>query len=235
MIKNDLSDTELYDGFEGEALSDIWSHSRFEERAIEIQDKIVRKGKKALKMTLRSMDKFESGGGKFKDSERDELLERKEYGPLEGKAYEYSFSIYIPEDFPIVPTRLVIAQWKQDDGRASVLVDNPILALRYIDRKLSVTLQTKEEKETLFKTKEEVRGKWLDFVFQIKLTRKSTGFVRAWMNQKQIVDYKGITAYSERYNYPNPARFYFKMGLYRDLMKEPMTIYIDEYRKRVLK
>jgi hypothetical protein len=47
------------------------------------------------------------------------------------------------------------------------------------------------------------------------------------------VDYKGATAYPEKAatGYPDPSLFYFKMGLYRDLMAEPMTIYIDEYRK----
>ena len=54
------------------------------------------------------------------------------------------------------------------------------------------------------------------------------------MNEKQIVNYKGVTAYSEKYNYPKPGHFYFKMGLYRDRMDEPMTIYIDEFKKSPL-
>ena len=32
--------------------------------------------------------------------------------------------------------------------------------------------------------------------------------------------------------YRDPSRFYFKMGLYRDVMPQPMTVYIDEYSKR---
>ena len=39
---------EIYDGFEGEELSPIWSHDRFIEGAVELQSEIVRKGKKGL-------------------------------------------------------------------------------------------------------------------------------------------------------------------------------------------
>ncbi|MGB7749026.1 MAG: hypothetical protein WBN75_17245, partial [Verrucomicrobiia bacterium] len=60
--------------------------------------------------------------------------------------------------------------------------------------------------------------------------------IKAWLNDKAVVDYTGVNAYPENAatSYPNPGRFYFKMGLYRDLMAEPMTLYIDEYRKRQL-
>jgi hypothetical protein len=50
----------------------------------------------------------------------------------------------------------------------------------------------------------------------------------------KALDYRGVTAYPENVDtgYPRPSRFYFKMGLYRDGMAEPMSIHIDEYRKR---
>jgi hypothetical protein len=51
------------------------------------------------------------------------------------------------------------------------------------------------------------------------------------------VDYTGATADEENSatGYASPSYFYFKMGLYRDLNAEPMTVYIDEYRKRQLR
>ena len=60
--------------------------------------------------------------------------------------------------------------------------------------------------------------------------------MKAWLNDKQMVDYTGVNAYPEnkQTGYAHPGQFYFKMGLYRDLMAEPMTIYIDEYRKKEL-
>jgi len=225
---------EIYDGFEGDFLSDIWKQTKFEKGAVEFQSDIVRKGKKALKITIHKGDKIEQGNENFKTSERDELLERKDFGPKEGKEYSYSFSIYLPKDFLIVPTRLVLAQFKQDEKDDKVSIDNPILALRYVNGELFITLQTSEERIKLFRTNEEMRGKWLDFRFNIKLTRTKSGFVKVWMNDKEIVNYKGITAYSEKYGYSKPGKFYFKMGLYRDTMDEPMTAYFDEFRKKEL-
>ena len=55
------------------------------------------------------------------------------------------------------------------------------------------------------------------------------------MNKKKIVDYIGATAYCEKYGYSNPSKFYFKMGLYRDTMDEPMSAYFDEFYKSELK
>lgn len=56
------------------------------------------------------------------------------------------------------------------------------------------------------------------------------------LDKRQIVDYTGVNAYPEekQTGFTHPGWFYFKMGLYRDLMDEPMTIYLDEYRKRGL-
>jgi len=225
----------IYDGFEKKSLSDIWSQKKIEPSAIEIQSKIVRKGKNALKITIHKGDCFQPAGVNSKDSERDELRERKNLWPHEGESHGYSFSIYIPKDFPIVPTRLVLAQWKQNDEFDKASVNNPILALRYVGGELFITLQTTEKKNILFSTHKEIRGKWLDFVFHIKFIRTKSGFVRIWMNKKKIINYKGVTAYTERYNYPKPGRFYFKMGLYRDQMDRPMTAYFDEYHRRRMK
>tara|TARA_Y100000034_G_C6902469_1_gene417704 strand:+ start:254 stop:961 length:708 start_codon:yes stop_codon:yes gene_type:complete len=230
-----LKNQEIYDNFESKELSDIWSQKKFEKKAIKIQSKIVRKGKNALKITINKGDMVEKGNKNIKTSERDELLEQKELGPLENNEYSYSFSIYIPNDFPIVSTRLVLAQWKQNDEENNALVDNPVLALRYVGGELFITLQTTEKKNRIFRTSNEVRGKWLDFVFQVKFTRTKKGLVKVWMNKKKIVDYNGITAYSEKHNYPKQGHFYFKMGLYRDRMNEPMTIYIDEFYKKLIK
>jgi len=136
-----------------------------------------------------------------------------------------------------VPTRLVIAQWKQncpDGGNCSD--DSPVVAIRYVSGVLKITHQTGPHQTTLFESKEELRGKWTDFKFQMRFTTNSTGRIKAWLNDQAVVDYMGVNAYpeDEKTSYPNPSRFYFKMGLYRDLMAEPMTIYIDEYRKKEL-
>jgi hypothetical protein len=226
---------EIYDGFEEKTLSNLWGRTRFEEHAIEIQSDIVRKGKSAIKITIRSGDKFEDNKGNSNNTERDEIREDKSFWAKEEEAYSYRFSLFIPNDFPIVSTRLVLAQFKQHDENDNASVTNPIIALRYNDKRLRITIQTNEEKINLFQTNEEVRGKWVDFEFHVKFTRSSNGLLRVWLNKKKIIDYKGVTAYSEKQGYIVPGRFHFRFGLYRDLMNIPMSAYFDEYYKRPLK
>jgi len=228
---------EVYDGFETPELSKLWSTDRFEPGAVTMQTNIVRAGHGAAQIVLRSRDTFEAGIKGSKDSERDELLEATKLTSKENAAYEYSFSMFMPTNFPIVPTRLVIAQWKQFcGGNDNCSDDSPVVAVRYVSGVLRITHQIGPHQTTLFETREELRGRWLDFKFQIRFSTNETGSIKAWLNNKQVVDYKGVNSYPENAatGYPSPSRFYFKMGLYRDLMAEPMTIYIDEYRKKEL-
>jgi hypothetical protein len=47
--------------------------------------------------------------------------------------------MYLPSDFPIVPMRLVVAQWKQYCGGDSLPCsdDSPVLAVRYMAWRLA--------------------------------------------------------------------------------------------------
>ena len=223
---------EVSDSFESPGLSKIWSTDRMESRSFEIQSKVVRSGKSAAKITLRTGDIVETATEKDKATERDELMEHMELYSVEGSKYEFQFSIFLPDTFPIVPTRLVLAQWKQFCPTGPCEEYSPILALRYQSGKLFITLQTDSGRHTLWEVREEVRNRWLDFVFQVRFSRKSDGEVLAFLNGKDIVQYKGITSYADTYWFlPVKNRYYFKMGLYRDRIPEPMCIYLDEYRK----
>ena len=228
---------DVHDDFETADLSKAWDTSRSVPGAVEMQTNIFRAGHGTAKITLRARDTYEAGINGSKDSERDELMEAKKLTSKEDVAYEFSFSMFLPTNFPIVPVRLVIAQWKQvcpDGGNCSD--DSPVVAIRYVSGVLQITHQTGPHQTTLFETKEELRGQWLDFRFQMRFTTNENGRIKAWLNDKAVVDYTGVNAYPENAttSYPNPSRFYFKMGLYRDVMAEPMTIYIDEYRKKQL-
>lgn len=221
------------DDFEAPTLSPVWETSRFAPGAVAIQSRVVRAGHGAAMIVLHPRDTFETGV-KGKDTERDELREARELTSKEDTTYEYSFSLFLPADFPIVPTRLVIAQWKQYcPSGAPCEGDSPVAAIRYSSGVLSVTLQAGPQKTTLFETKDEIRGRWLDFRFEIRFSTREAGRLKAWLGDKLIADFTCRTAYPEgrATGYPNPGRFYFKMGLYRDLMSGPMTIYVDEYRK----
>jgi len=227
----------VYDGFETPTLSDLWDTSRFTAGALTMQSQTVRAGHSAVKITLRSRDTFEKGRNGDLDTERDELMEARKLVSKEGAAYEYSFSMFLPPDFPVVPTRLVIAQWKQYcKGSGPCFNDSPVLAVRYIGGELRITQAIDRKNIVLFARRGEFRNRWLDFRFRVRFSPKPTGRVEAWLGEEQVVNFTGATADAESAasGYPSPSYFYFKMGLYRDLMAQPMTIYIDEYRKRQL-
>lgn len=233
---------DVYDGFDSPTLSNLWETSRFALGAVVMEQDVIRAGRGAAQITLRPRDMFEAGQNGNTDSERDELLEARRLVSHENVAYEYSFSMYFPKDFPIVPTRLVIAQWKQycpgllENVSGPCSDDSPVLAVRYIDGEQRITQDIGKHFVMLCQEKSEFRGRWLDFRIQARFTPHADGRVKVWLDKKQLVDYAGVTADEENKNtgYANPSYFYFKMGLYRNLMKEPMTIYIDEYRKRQL-
>jgi len=223
----------VYDGFEIPQLSNIWSKDRMVKGALEMQSGIVHKGHSAAMITLKTGDVFEAGQGKSKDTERDELREADRLFSVEGKIYEYQFSLFLPDSFPIVPVRLVIAQWKQYcNGNGLCSDDSPVMAIRYVSGRLYITMQNDTITRTVFQTTDEVRGKWLDFKFRARFSRLDNGQVDAWLNEKQIISFKGMTCYTSKKGYGAKSYFYFKTGLYRDLMPAPMTIYIDEYRKK---
>jgi hypothetical protein len=72
----------------------------------------------------------------------------------------------------------------------------------------------------------------MDFRFLIKFSKQNNGELVAFLNDKEIIKYKGVLSYSAIRGYATKNWYYFKMGLYRDVMTEPMTIFIDEYSKR---
>jgi hypothetical protein len=225
------------DGFEQPTLSNLWETDKIVSSDAKIQSAIVRSGRSALQITLHTSDVFEAGRNGNQDSERAELTEADRLISHQGESYTYSFSMLIPPDFPIVDKRLVIAQWKQECPGGHKCDDNsPVLAIRYTAGILSVTQTIGAHRSTLWQTNGKVRNKWLDFRFRVCFSTDAEGHVTGYLNDSLIVQYSGPTAYQENDStgYPSPSRIYFKMGLYRDTMTEPMTIFIDDYSKELL-
>lgn len=219
-----------YDGFEGPSLSAQWETIKLPPGTLEMQSSVVRAGKGAAKITLRPGNQIATEKGS--ELERAELRESEVLLAGEEKSYSYSFSLFVPKDFPIVPTRVVLAQWKQTCLVDSCTPGNPLIAIRYESGELFITQQASEKKQTLYRSRQDVRGRWLDFKFQIRFSRGANGEIKAWLGDEKIIDFKGVNAYSSAGGYGD--RFYFKMGIYRDHMPQPMTIYVDEYRKEQL-
>lgn len=224
--------TDIRDDFESDSLSSIWSNDKFVPGAVEFQSEYVRNGKKAIRITLRGGDQIDEEKGSI--FERAELKELKKLCSKEDSLYAYSFSLFLPSDFPSVKTRLVIAQWKHNCQSGNCDPDNPVIALRFVSGEMYITLQAGPERTTLYRLSENVLNKWMDFKFRIRFSRNQDGIINATLNNKTIIDYKGVTAYTANFGYPYPGKFYFKMGLYRDRMAQPMTIYFDDYQKQQL-
>ena len=223
----------VYDGFEGTRLSRLrWSRSRFEPGAVVSQAQVIRAGRRALAITVHTGDRYEQGIEGSASTERAELMEALWLWSRTGRTYVYSFSLFLPRDFPTTSERLVLAQWRQLCEASRCRPDRPIVAIRYEDGRLQVTRQNQDEKVILYQGEEEARGRWLDFRFVTRFDAGADGRIDGTLNGAKIVSYRGSTVFQPAPAYPRPGLVYFKTGLYRDALHEPpWTIYVDEYRK----
>jgi hypothetical protein len=223
----------IHDGFESSHLSHFrWTDRRFEPGAVVSEESLVRSGHRALAITVRSGDRPEAASESGAATERDELMESWWLFSRTGRTYVYSFSLYLPDNFPQTAERLVIAQWRQLCEGSPCVPDNPILALRYEMGRLQVTRNDERGKRLLYQGNEDVRDKWLDFRFVIRWDATSKGTIDVTLQGRGIVHYRGPTVYQPGPGHPTRALIYFKTGLYRDALHEqPWTMYVDEYRK----
>ena len=172
-----------------------------------------------LEITLRTGDKAEGIG------ERAELSEANRFHLPTGTDVWYSFQLYIPTDFPVVDRRLVLGQWKQACGDCAA-DHSPAIANRYRNGVFSITIQEADKRVVLFEEKADIRGRWNQLVYRLKLTPTPEGFLQAWLNGRQVVDHRGSLGYPDDLD-----SVYFKIGLYRDTLPFPMTIMLGRFRR----
>ncbi|ADV81187.1 heparin lyase I family protein [Terriglobus saanensis] len=219
------------DNFESPALSPIWMTSRLVPSAFSVQHEVVHDGHHTGQITLHPGDMLDPASNMGPASERDELMEHWRFWSRPHHTYAQSFSLYLPTDFPIVDDRLVLAQWRQVCFTGRCLPNNPVLAIRYVNGELFITRKNDAGEAKLFSTHDEVRGQWLNFRFINRFSPGSDGLIDITFNDKQVAHFEGVTAYSADSGYLSSGTFFFKMGLYRDLLPIPMTLYMDGYRK----
>jgi hypothetical protein len=212
----------VVDGFEATGLGPLWT-TRAEAGRITVQGDVVRSGRGALRCEVHEGDVAQVGG----DGEATERAEVQEARGLEarfGETHEYQFSMYVPADFPVVDRRLVTSQWKQD---CIVCAKNrsPIVAQRYRRGVLFVTIETLNGRTTIYRHPDPIRGRWLDLRYRIRFDWND-GALTLWIDGTRVVDYRGPLGYPD-----DAPPVFFRMGVYRDRMREPMVIYFDDYRK----
>lgn len=79
--------------------------------------------------------------------------------------------------------------------------------------------------DKLFETRNFRQDEWNDFVFHVKWSFNSDGFIQVWWNGKQVANYKGRTTYDDDVG---PK---FKFGLYRNDSKATYVSFISEVRE----
>lgn len=210
--------------FEKGKIDKIWKTDKIATGAAKIQSEIVHTGKFAIQMSLQQGQIQGTGANGIK-TERTELKEKSKHNITSGRFYEYSFSFYLPKNFPIKNRRLVIGQWKQKGKRS------PVLAQRFKNGVFYITSDSEGfSTKTLYKKKvdlEKFLGNWHEVRYRVRFSKDKHGLLEAYLNGSKIVNYKGVLG-----NRSDPDAFYFKFGLYRDEMQEPMTIYFDSYRRQ---
>jgi hypothetical protein len=209
----------LRDGFEGKTLEDFWLPGNYGSGlhvpgAIRLSTNYVRSGRQSAEITVREGD-IDAAGDDDTRVERAELDSG--HFRLRGRDAWYGFSLLVPKDFPIIDDRLVIASCKQSD------VSRPIVAQRFRNGKHTVTVESQGRKES-YNLPPIPLGEWINMVYHLRYSTGSDGLVEIWMNGKQVVRYSGPAADPDAKN-----AFYNKIGLYRDRIKVPMTIYYDNY------
>ena len=189
---------------------------------------IVRRGRYAARFELRAGDNMpEDRGGGVRAELKDD------YNAPLGKDYWYSFSTYIPNNFPLRKPNCVIAQWhgEHDDGEES---RSPVLAHRYAGGDLIIDIRYSSTKiqhandgtrKTLHEEKNFRRGVWHDFLYHVVWSPDDNGRVEGWLDGRQVIDYRGPVGYNDD---EGP---YFKFGLYHHDGPDPYVIYHDEYRR----
>lgn len=215
-----------------------WDIAR-EEAAVVVQ-KPVRKGRYAVRITLRPGDSAASKE-RAELKVRDKDIERF-YGS-QGREMWYGWSLLIPTEYAKPPGKQfqILGQWHHRPGKPPTPGIKPGERPRVKGPPpLTVHLAFQGRQDFLMLVGHSApqpparklgiqpirRGEWNDLVFHINWSTGSDGFVEAWLNGRPWTQKKmyGPTLYS-------PISNYLRLGLYRAL-GVPTTnyVYYDEVR-----
>lgn len=164
-----------------------------------------------------------------------------------GNEYWYGFSIFLPEPFEVNSKWEVVANWHgRPDfdigevfaGQGAIMAlttANPrsetiaewVLINRWDSKPNSTPGGVPDiEGTNVYEFGPYETGVWTDWVFHVKWSYESDGFLEIWKNGIKVLDRDGPNCYNDEYG---P---YFKMGIYRAgrSSNAPRTIYHDEFR-----
>jgi hypothetical protein len=198
---------------------------------------VTRKGDTSLRLELRDGDCFTAyphdpareWDDCTRDRERSEIRE-KWYAPLDTSVW-YAFSMYIPEDYEPMYPKQIFFQWHGGDW-------GPNVYFQLNREKFLIDVLTEEHQTTTqYEVGELSKGRWLDFVIQVKWTKHDTGFFILYNDGNELWNYSGPTMDQKTYDIGTGP--YVKMGIYRshlsrwtqDRPHPTHVLYFDEYRR----
>lgn len=193
----------------------------------------VRAGKQSLRFEVRSGDCSWNSIGHSDcetDRERHELVQ---VGDLqkEGDDYWYAWSIYLPQDYPVVhPVRVALGQFHQ----------HPEVIWMFRNDDGGYAINRQEELNGAYAYEKvlqdaDMRGLWNDVTLHVRWSSGGAGRFETWINGVKVYDYAGPTL-----GKGNTA--YFKFGIYRTFVSSYMrahgkaevprqVVYFDEVRR----
>ena len=184
-------------GFESGDLSGWQLIQRTSADRIRVVDSPVRSGSRAARFEVRSGDDFGGGGARSEIGYTENMAS-------EGEVRTYSWSTFVPEDYPSVDKWQDILQWK-NEGTGS-----PPLQMKIEGEQIGLSGGPQVNWRWPWKRSLE-RGRWLDFkVRTMWSSDPQVGWVEAWYEGEKVLERHSMATL-----YPG-LKNYLKMGLYRD-------------------
>lgn len=156
-----------------------------------------------------------------------------------GKEYWYGFSIYLPSPYPADNISEILAQWHStpDPGEEnqnpplSLAIENGQWKVKTIWNTSQPTLKSLQQSASV-SVGQQATDQWTDWVFRVKWSYGSDGYLQVWKNGTQVVSRTGPNYYRDS---KGP---YFKMGIYKSMWRQAQYVgtvtsrvmYHDEFR-----
>ncbi len=180
----------------------------------------ARDGAKAVRLHTEPGDNNVSGSGEW---ERNDLgLTQALSDCYEGRSGWWAHSIYFPSDYTLPAWGGVVMDFHHtgSGGQANFHIDAmKDGGLRFRGNGGSATNPTTYQ----VWLGPAVKNVWYDFVYQVKWSSKSDGFMRAWVNGVKKLDYSGPTLYAG-------MGCYLKLANYHDASGSPSSVIHDRVR-----
>jgi len=191
----------------------------------------ARAGRNSMKVTLDIANALLKGG------ERNEMKVRSDPPPMNSSQW-YGFSVFLPSNYVADSVWELIAQWYPVQDASEELGRQPTMAIFSNDGKWSLGIKYSPDRITpmghpSIKTKNWDVGthqlnKWTDWVINVSWSSGSDGFIKAWIDGKVVLDYKGPTSYNDA---SGPV---WKLGIYKGWPVGDGTLRLDKATVRTL-